>query len=104
MSNQRFNVGSEPRVRATFRDRDGNLVTPTLVQARWVQPDGTDGPILELGVDPEMGEESTGVVYVDVPLTQGSDSDPWWVKFKSEDPDVGSDDFPLWVRVPKVTF
>lgn len=62
-------IGDKPRLKATITDINGDAADPSTVTFEMTEPDGTTTTYV-YGTDPQVSKESTGIYYVDWPITQ----------------------------------
>ena len=76
MSEKPIYLGSTPRIRITWRDIDGSLMTPTSQEWKIYDPAG------ELKyTETNPTEESAGVYYIDYPIDTEEKAGIWKVIF-----------------------
>ena len=108
MSETRYDVGDLVRVFVQFRDLDGDKAAPTAVAAAFVSPSGVTTQVagvdihVDTSIDPETLAPYVGRFYIDLLLTEGSDVEPYWVRFEGTGAVQAADEQDVWVRVPNV--
>jgi hypothetical protein len=95
MAQQRYDVGDLVRVSAQFFNLDGEAANPTSVAAAVKTPSGVTTAVDSITQD--------GLTYYfDLLLTEGSNTDPYWVRFEGTGAVTDASEQDLWVRPPNV--
>lgn len=105
MAQQRYDVGDVIRVFVQFINILGQKANPTAVAAATKSPSGVTAevvPVQDLSNDPDTGLPYVGRYYYDLEPTEGSDDEPWWVRFEGTGLVKAAEEQDVWVRVPNV--
>lgn len=108
MSQVRRDVGDQVRVFVNFRNLQGQRANPTSVAAAFLSPSGVTTQVpgvdihQDLSVDPETLAPYVGRYYYDLLLTEGSNDEPYWVRFEGTGAVQAAEEQDVWVRPPHV--
>ncbi len=108
MAQQRYDVGDSIRVFVQFFNLLGQKANPTSVLAAIKSPAGVTAAVdpgditQDVSIDPDTLAPYVGRYYIDLVAAEGSNTDPYWVRFEGTGLVVAAEEQDIWVRVPNV--
>jgi hypothetical protein len=108
MSQKRYDVNGSIRVFVQFFNLLGAKASPTTVKAAIKTPAGVTTQVSapnihpDVSNDPETGLPYVGRYYTDLVPLEGSDEEPYWVRFEGTGTVVAAEEQDVWVRPPQV--
>lgn len=105
---RRYDVNDTIEVRVKWFNKFGVATEPTAVKAGYTSPSGITtqvpgGSIThDTSTDPDTGSPRVGQYTFNLKFTEGSDVEPWWVRWEASGAVEDAEEKDYWVRVPHV--